>query len=573
MKEQITEIISDGLKALGAQDVSFTVEHPAELSHGDFSTNAALIAGKKLGTNPVEFALSLVEEIGKNQPKEIEKVEVAGPGFINFYISASYFSEHIGGILKAGEKYGRNASLKGKKIIVEYTDPNTFKEFHIGHLMSNTIGEALARIIEWNGAKVVRACYQSDVGLNIAKAIWGMTAHLKHKPEKSAPLSDKVAFLGKAYALGSQSYEESEDAKKEMDALNKVIFEKSDKKVNELYDWGKEVSLEHFEEIYKVLGTKFDYNFFESEVYKTGLKIVEEFLEKGIFEQSEGAVIFPGEKHGLHTRVFVNKFGLPTYEAKELGLNKIKFDKIDPDLSIIITGNEVNEYFRVLLKVMSLVYPAIAEKTVHLGHGMLRFAEGKMSSRKGNVVTGESLLGDVKNMVEEKIKDRPFDAKEKARVAEEVAVAAIKYTILRQSPGRDIIFDPEQSLSFEGDSGPYLQYSATRAGSVLRKAEEEKLSVSSHIEPSSEPQPWDSLQKMLIRFPEVMERAEKERAPQLLVTYLTELSGLFNSFYGAQKIADAKDPTSPYKLAVTQAFHIVLQNGLAAIGIASPASM
>ncbi len=545
-----------------------TLEHPEELSHGDYSCNIAMVLAKQVAQNPRELAEKIVAEINERKPKEVFKVEVAGPGFINFYLSPEFFILQNKEILKAGEKFGSNKNLKGEKTVVEYTDPNPFKEFHIGHLMSNTIGESIARITEVNGAKVKRACYQGDVGLHVAKAIWGI--------QKKSKGNIKNAYeLGQAYAMGAASYEENETAKGEIIEINKKIYSHDDKEVNKIYDFGRKISLKYFEEIYKVLGTKFNNYFFESKTGIFGKEIVEKNIGK-VFEKSEGAIIFKGENYGLHTRVFINKEGLPTYEAKELGLAKIKYDKTKYDKSIIITGNEVNEYFKVLLKAMSFIFPDLASKTLHISHGMLRLPEGKMSSRTGKVITAVSLLNDVKEKVFEKMDGRGMNKKEKEEIAEKVAVGALKYSILKQVNGKDIIFDFDKSISFEGDSGPYLQYSYARARSILRKSKEEKIY----------PVKWNSefnrvkkvvdicdLEKIIYRFPEVVARAGGEYSPHYIATYLIELASAFNTFYGQGKIVDKEDAESPYKVVLTESFSIVLKNGLNLLGIQAPERM
>ena len=569
---------------------SFSVEHPGDLSHGDFSTNVAMVLGKSAKINPRELAKKILTELNATKPAVIEKIEIAGPGFINFFLTNDFFLKSVSDVVKiekSGKIYGSNENFKGKKVLVEYTDPNPFKVFHIGHLMSNAIGESISRIIENSGAKVERANYQGDVGLHVAKAMWGILNLIKEKPADGAGITEQVEFIGRAYVLGAGKYEDDEKAKTEITDLNKKIFEKTDAKLNALYDWGRRVSLEHFEEIYAKLGTKFNHYFFESEIAESGVKIVEEFLEKGVFEKSDGAVVFKGENHGVHTRVFLNSQGLPTYEAKELGLNKKKYDLIKPDLSVIVTANEQSDYFKVLLKAISLIYPKIAEITKHVSHGMLRFASGKMGSRKGNVITGESLLNDVEEMVREKIAGRELSSEEKKKIAEQVSVGAIKYSILKQSSGSDIIYDFEKSISFEGDSGPYLQYSFVRAKSILAKAKVEGVvgaekngedggkggaggkggegeGISGEI---------SVLEKILYRFPEVVDRAGREFEPHLISTYLVELAGAFNSYYAKNQIVNKDDPGSSYRVLLTEAFSTVLKNGLNLLGIPLPAKM
>ena len=601
VREILEKAIKEALSGVGVKaDVSTMInfEHPKDISYGDYSTNIAMVMfgemAKALDTHsgdihwtlvktdsPKIFAQNLVEKINKNLPKEVSKVEVAGPGFINFYLSEEYFIKSVGEILKEKEKFGANKKLKGAKTVIEYTDPNPFKEFHIGHLMSNAIGESISRIVEANGAKVIRACYQGDVGLHVAKAVWAMT---KKTNTYSATMSGLIysprdAFeLGQAYAQGDSAYRNDEKAKNEIIEINKKIYSIDPKKeypalsVEGWYKNGRKKSLDYFEEIYKILGTKFDEYFFESKAGPFGKEIVEKNIGK-VFEKGDNnSIIFKGENYGLHTRVFINSEGIPTYEAKELGLSKIKYDKTKYDRSIIITGNEINEYFKVLLKAMSLIFPDLAAKTSHVSHGMLRLPEGKMSSRTGDVITAVSLLNDIEAKVAEKMTDREMTDSEKKKVAEEVAVGALKYSILRQVTGKDIIFDFDKSLSFEGDSGPYLQYSYARARSILRKAKEARIKGNMKMK-SGEKKEMTELEKMLYRFPEVVERAGSEYSPHYIATYLIELASSFNAFYAKNKIVDEKDIFSPYKVALTESFSIVLKNGLNLLGIQAPERM
>ncbi len=550
-------------------DPKIILEHPEDISHGDYSCNIAMVLAKQVAQNPKQLAEKIVAEILERKPTEIEKVEVAGPGFINFYLSDTYFINSIASVIKEGEEYGTNKKLKKEKTVVEFTDPNPFKEFHIGHLMSNAIGESISRIVEANGAKVVRACYQGDVGLHVAKTIWGVQKMIANLTNARKDFfggffgtGRDPQVWGKAYALGSTKYEEDESAKKEIIEINKKIYAGTDANINKIYKVGKKVSLGEFEKIYKVLGTHFNHYFFESETGTFGKELVERHIGD-IFQMSNGAVIFKGEDYGLHTRVFINSEGLPTYEAKELGLSKIKYDATKYDKSIVVTGNEINDYFKVLLKVMSFIFPDLAAKTSHVSHGMLRLPEGKMSSRTGKVITALSLITDTKEKVLEKMSDREMGETEKKHIAEKVAVAALKYSILKQVTGKDIIFDFDKSLSFEGDSGPYLQYSYARARSILRNAKK------SHINSvkSTGDREVTLLEKILYRYPEVVERAGDEYSPHYIATYLIEISSAFNSFYANNKIVDNEDVNSPYKVALTHAFSITLKNGLDLLGI------
>ncbi len=564
----LEKIIQEILSELGIENPSVIFDHPTELSHGDYSTNVAMAYAKELKKNPRELAEQIKEYIENQKPDTVGKIEIAGPGFINFYLTNQFFVQSLKDILHKDDTFGKNENLKNKKAIVEYTDPNPFKEFHIGHLMSNTIGETLSRIVEWNGAETKRACYQGDVGAHVAKTLYGILENkADFENEKDKSLVSKVHFLGASYAKGSSAYE---NHKQEIDTINRKVYDRSDEEINTVYDLGKQWSLEYFEEIYKKLGTQFDFYFFESKTGQFGKEVVMEFLKQGVFAESDGAVIFKGEDHGLHTRVFINSQGLPTYEAKELGLAKIKYETYPYDISIVVTGNEINDYFKVLLKVMSLVYPELAAKTKHISHGMLRLPTGKMSSRTGDVITAAKLIGEIEAKVLEKIDaSERGELADKGKLVEEVAVAALKYSVLKQSPGKDIIFDFEKSLSFEGDSGPYLQYAHARANSILEKAAKEG------IEPVLEHNMLEAgtVEKMLYRFPEVVEKAYAEYAPHHISSYLIELTRAFSSYYAETKIVDSGDHTSPYKVGLTKAFKTVLKNGLTILGIPAPEKM
>ncbi|MEX0930067.1 MAG: arginine--tRNA ligase, partial [Candidatus Paceibacterota bacterium] len=506
IKEALNTSIKDALAGLGieVEPSDIELEHPTELAHGDFASNVAMRFAQELDTNPRELAEKIQQSLdaARDDLGFVDKIEIAGPGFINFFLSRNFFTKSLDDIAAHGAAFGSSESLEGKRVMVEYTDPNLFKEFHVGHIMNNTLGEAIANLYESRGASVARANYQSDIGPPVAKAIWGMR-QLAHKmPPDDAPLYDKVRFLGDSYVTGSAAYEEG-SAKTEIDDINTAIYERSNDALNELYTWGRTVSLNHFEEIYKKLGTRFDYYFFESQVFEDGLKLVEEGKQKGVFEESEGAVVYHGEQDGLHTRVFVNARGLPTYETKELGLTKQKFETEAFDQSIVVTGNEQTSYFQVVMAALDKLRPEWVAKTKHIEHGMLRTPEGKMSSRKGNVIGGGTLIEDVEERAREKIAESERELDDPEKLATQEAVAAIKYAILRQTPGKNVVFDIDQSLSLEGDSGPYLQYTHTRCVSVLEKAEREGVT------PSIEKAPADpfELERVLYRFPEVVERA------------------------------------------------------------------
>ena len=571
MQAEIKNLIKDALKNLNIELRDISLEHPEDFKNGDYSTNVALAIAKSIERNPKELAEKIVAEIIRlNVDKKIEKIEIAGAGFINFYLSRKFFAGSVEEILNQGDNVGKNDLRSLEKIMVEYTDPNPFKPFHIGHLMTNAIGESVSRILEHSGATVARANYQGDIGLHVAKAIYGLLRNEKLQ-SKAGSHNLQASNIGRAYAEGAEAYENNLEAKKEIDEINKKIYERSDDKINEIYGWGFEVTMKAFENIYKILGTKFDFYFLESEMADLGVDIVNDNLGK-IFKESDGAIVFKAERYDpkLHTRVFITSTGLPTYETKELGLTEEKFKTYpEMDLSIVVTANEQADYMKVVAKAISLIYPEHESKMKHITHGMMRFASGKMGSRRGNVVTGEALLNDVRDSILEKMTDRDFENAEREKIASDVAVAAIKYSILKQGTGGDIIYDLEKSISFEGDSGPYLQYTYARANSVLEKAQQENILPDFTVVPKE----IFEVEKLLYKFNEVVLRSAKEYEPHYLANYLIEIARAFNSFYGNTIIVNQEDKTASYKVALTYAFSFVIKTGLHLLGIEAPKKM
>lgn len=552
MEERIRKAIGQALAGMGAGDISFAVERPSAAAHGDYATNVALAAAKALGRKPHEIADEiarfLIETLGKDIASH---VAVAGPGFVNITIAREAVTLAVAEADAQGAEWGKGDGNAGQRVLIEYSNPNAFKEMHIGHLVGTIIGEALARLIENSGAKIARATFGGDIGPNVAKALWGL---------QSKGISEPVTAqeIGEAYAAGSNAYETSLGAKAEIDVLNQAIYAGTDHALMELWRKGRDVSVEEFRRLWKLLGTHFDFEFFDSDTTEIGIRVVRDGLTRGIFEKSDGAIIYNGEKKGVHTMVFITSHDTPTYEAKDIGLAFLKEERWPSDKVIIISGGEQIGRFKTVLAALSEIAPRVAEKTVHVPTGFLKLLSGKMSSREGNVITAAGIIIDVVQKSSERNAD-PL-------VAEQVAVGAIKYMILRQAPGSDIIFDEEKSLSLEGDSGPYLQYALVRAKSVLAAAEGKGGAPA-----TGAPEAPYLLERIILHFPEVAARAARELAPNLLVNYLTELAGEWNSFYAQERIIGGD--YEAHKLMLARAFVATMTNGLTILGIPAPEKM
>jgi arginyl-tRNA synthetase len=591
MKEKLEQLIIDALTTLSLPVTKVEVNYPKELGRGDYMTNVAFSVPKKLAKesvlgkvsvpdvtsdaggvvwgSPKELAEIIAGKILETKPDYIQKIEVAGPGFINFYLSKTFFADTIEEILSKEDEWGSTTIHKGKKILVEHSSPNLFKPFHIGHVMNNAIGESITRLAKFSGAKVTAISYPSDVSLGIGKAVYVLLQDggLEKLREFKEPL-EALTYLGDCYVRGTKLHDEDPTAALEMRSITKDLYEKNeDSEGYKVYVEAKEINLTYFKSITKILGSVFDDFIYESEAGVAGGKIVRENTP-AIFKESEGAFIYEGEQDGLHTRVFINKDGYPTYEAKDIGLLSLKFKKFSPDLSIFITDHEQEEYFKVVIAAAGKIEPTWQEKTIHRLHGRMSFKGQKMSSRLGGVPLAQTLIDTLFEEVTER--SERLEKKDNEDTIRAIAIAALKFTILRAMAGKNINFDPETSLSFEGDSGPYAQYTAVRAGSILEKAEKENIKLSHKM-----PEGWttSNIERMFIHFPGIVERSIAEWAPHHIVSYLLALGQAFNSWYAETKIVDVDDTTSPYKLAITKAFRTTMQNGLFLLGIETPEKM
>ncbi|QQR64818.1 arginine--tRNA ligase [Candidatus Kaiserbacteria bacterium] len=558
MELVIREAIEVALKDLGIEEVNFGVEHPGDVAHGDYATNVAMVTAKKMGVSPRDIAERFRAALEGKIP-DVTSIEIAGPGFLNFTLSRDFFVEKIEAVNASPTTYGQNDILKGEEIIFEYTSPNLFKPLHIGNLVGNIVGESISRLMEYGGATLHRVNYPSDIGPTVAKGVWGLI-------QTKGDVHD-INAIGEAYRVGSTAYDDG-TGKEEIDAINRALYAGTDEALNALRAQGIATSRARLAELCEMLGTHFDAEFFESEVSEEGTRIVREKIGT-VFEESEGAVIFRGERYGLHTRVFLNSHGLPTYEAKDMG-NFARKQSLYPGWtrSYIVTGGEQREYFKVLIKALKEVFPESKEKVIeNIATGFLTLTTGKMSSRKGNVLTGEDLLAEVREEAYARAKESRAEHIEE--LTEQVAVGAIKYQILRQAVGGDIVFDKARALSLEGDSGPYLMYTHARLTSILEKAKHAGLTACTTHAPEV---PY-RVEKLIYQFEEVVRKAGQEKAPHFLVTYLTTLASEFNSFYAHEQIVDLNDPHAPYKIALAASIRSTLKNGLWLLGIKAPECM
>lgn len=553
--QEISQVIQKVVQNLFNQTIEVELSRTDE-QFGDYATNAALRLSKQLKVPPREVAQKIVDGI---QSDIIEKAEVAGPGFINISLTnAALWNLSVAPPSKP---------LEGKVILAEYSDPNPLKPLHAGHLYTTLVGDTISRLIENAGAKTIRLNYGGDVGLHVGKSIWAIIKQLGGEfPEKLAEVreKDRPAWLGKRYVEGTSAYEDDESAKQEIIIRNRQIYEihaENDhtSPLAQIYWTVRTWSYDYFQVLYNQLQVKpFDRYIPESEVTPLGVSTVTEQLEAGIFQKSGDAVIFDGDSYGLHTRVFINSEGIPTYEAKDVGLSLTKWKDYQFDQSIIITAVEQAQYMQVVLKAIEQFAPEPAQRTKHLTHGVVKLSGGiKMSSRKGNIVTALEILEAA----------RQAGAETGTNPSEETILAAVKYAFAKNRIGSDIAYDPKESIALEGNSGPYLQYAYARASSIIGKSSAPVTELQGSDLQTAE----RSLLRKVSEYNEVIQRATTELMPHHICTYLYELAQTFNRFYENSRVVG--DEREPVRIELVKLYTKTLKSGLELLGIHAPETM
>jgi len=555
MKLDLQDAVEVASKEVFGVDVQVVLTRPDE-QFGDYATNVALQLANKLKKNPREVAEALADYLRKKLETTVSDIAVAGPGFLNFRLQDS-------GLWQLAETPPAKR-LAGQKIVAEYSDPNPFKVLHAGHLYTSVVGDAVANLLEQAGAAVHRVNFGVDVGLHVGRSMWAIVGRLDGEhPEKlnDVPEDKRAEWMAEAYVQGTQEYEESQFAKQEIIKLNKRVYQlhtdnDHQSPFAQIYWTTRQWSYDYFDKFYDRIGSHFERYYPESTVSTIGLETVRGHIGQ-VFEESKGAIVFKGEKFGLHTRVFINSEGIPTYEAKDVGLIMQKWEDYHFDRSVVITGNEQLQYMEVVLKAVEQFAPALAQGTTHMTHGMVKMKGGvKMSSRKGNILRAVEVLDAAA------VANKTLTGNED----EQVVLAAVKYAFLKQRLGGDIIYDPEESVAIEGNSGPYIQYAHARARSILAKVKDQSTAHDGPLEADER-----SLLRKISEYPEVTQKATDELMPHHICTYLYELAQTFNRFYEKNRVLD--DPRQAIRLQLVSDYAKTLKNGLSLLSIDAPSKM
>jgi len=603
IKDQIIKVLQG---ITDAKEVN--LEFPGDGVFGDYTTNVAMavfadpkrklhVVKERAGKpsiadikNPREFAEIIVNSL-KSHPeisKIVEKIEVAGPGFINFWLKKDVLVNSLMQIESAKEKYGISDIGKRKTWGIEHTSPNPNKAMHLGHLRNNVTGMAIANIAEACGYKVTRDCIDNDRGIAIAKLMWGylkfakkdggkeadITYWFDHQDEWQTPKDLNLRpdrFVDQLYVKGTTDFESDKNIEEKVRKLV-VDWEAEDKITWALWKTVLGYSYQGQKMTLKRLGNKWDKVWHEHEHYRQGKKFVEEGLKKGIFKKlDDGAVVTELAKYKLPDTIVMKSDGTALYITQDLALTKLKMDTFKADKLFWVIGPEQSLAMQQVFAVCEQLGIGKIEDFVHLAYGYMSLkGQGKMSSRLGNVIYIDELLDLAKAKVKKIMDGSDFSQKELDKISEMVGVGAVKYSILRVGRLQDMAFDINESVSVEGNSGPYLQYTTARTNSVLRKAE---FPISNFQFPINLQLNNEELSvlRSLIKFQEVIQIAVKTYSPNLLCNFLYDLAQKYNNFYNTNRILDSDN--EEFRLALTFGVGQVLKNGLKLLGIASPERM
>jgi arginyl-tRNA synthetase len=589
LEQKIQNKIQEAFKNLYDLDIDLP---ELQATKKDFKGDITLVVFpyiKKLKKNPAEVAKKIGENL-KNNISEIKDFNVVG-GFLNLEIDEDYYKNFLKNI-KDNSQYGLNPiDTKRKSLMVEFSSPNTNKPLHLGHIRNNLLGHSISEIYKATGKPVIKTQIINDRGIHICKSMLAWQKFGDNEtPESSGLKGDKLA--GKYYVKFDSEYKKQikelqakglseEEAKKQAPILLEAQemlrkWEAKDPEVIELWKKMNGWVYNGFEETYKNLGIQFDKNYYESETYLLGKKIVEEGLKKGIFFQKEdGSVWVDLSQEGLDEKLLLRGDGTSVYITQDIGTAVKRFEEFDIDSHIYVVGNEQDYHFQVLFLILKKLGYKWADKLYHLSYGMVELPEGKMKSREGTVVDADDLMDEMTKTAREISKElgklEGYSEEEKERLYKIIGLGALKYFILKVDPKRTILFDPKKSIDFQGNTGPFIQYTYARIQSILRKGADKN-----NID-------WEKMQlnekekeilKQLALFPDIIQYAATQQNPGIIANYIYELVKLYNSFYQSIPILAAQNENEKnFRILLSKKVGETIKNGFKLLGIEVPERM
>ena len=570
---KIMELLTIKLKKLFSENINnifgadytekVDIQNSTKREFGDFQTNFAMVSSKLIGKNPREIASTLVDNFKENDI--IEKLEIAGPGFINIYLKNNFLNEELKKV--ENEKYDFSFLNTDKTIIIDYSSPNIAKRMHIGHLRSTIIGDSIKRTLQFLGFHTLADNHIGDWGTQFGKLIVAYKNWLNKKSYEEDPIGELeriyVQFSDEAKKNPALEDEAREELKK---------LQLGDEENQKLWKEFIDISLKEYNKIYDRLGVNFDYYYGESFYNNMMPAVLEELKEKGIACEDQGALVVFFENDKLPPAIVQKKDGSFLYTTSDLATMKFRKDELNVDEAVYLTDDRQQNHFKQVFEIGEMLGEPYNYKKTHVVFGIMRFGDGMIfSSRSGNIIRLVDLLDEAKTQVKKVIdeKNPNIPEEEKEKIAEIVGSGAIKYFDLSQNRTSDITFTWDKVLSFEGNTGPYLQYTYVRIMSIFRKLKEENINVENKdiiLENMNGVE--RELAVELLRFPQIVVKSYESYRPNIIADYLFDIAKLFNNFYNSSSILKEENKkVMDARILLAEKTAFILKEGLGLLGI------
>ncbi|XVE30548.1 arginine--tRNA ligase [Wukongibacter baidiensis] len=562
-KKEIADILNEKISELNLEEIQSMIEIPPNSDMGDFAFPCFKLA-KVFRKAPNLIAQDVVEAIGDNNL--FEKIDTAG-AYVNFTIDKMTFAKTvIEEIIEKGEMFGSSDLGQNKNVIVEFSSPNIAKPFHIGHIRTTVIGSAINNIFKFLGYNTIAINHLGDYGTQFGKLIVAINAWGDREVIKSNPIPELLKLYIK--------FHEEAENKPELEDEARMWFKKledSDEEATELWKWIRDVSLLEFNRVYDMLGIKFDSYAGESFYSDKMPAVLEEMRSKDILQKSQGAEIVDLEPYNMPPALITKKDGSTLYITRDIAAAIYRKNHYDFHKNIYVVGSQQNLHFKQWIKIIELMGHEWAKDCIHVPFGMISLEEGTMSTRKGRVVFLEDVLNKAVERTKEIIASKNPNLEDKERVAKEVGIGAVVFQELSNNRIKDYTFSWDRTLNFDGESGPYVQYTHARASSLIRKSE---LECTKDVDYKllSEKEVMDLI-RILNKFPEVIIDAGRKHEPAVVTRYIIDVAQAFNKFYHDYSILVEDKELQKARLALVHASKQTIKNGLKLIGVAAPERM
>ena len=561
MKNQIVNLLSQNIEVLTSEEISQLIEIPPKPEMGDFAFPCFRLA-KSYHKAPPMIAQDLKESIGDQA--FLSEIKVIG-GYLNFYVDKAQYAQQIIDKYNNATDYGCSDQGKDKTICIDYSSPNVAKNFHVGHLRTTIIGNSLYKIFSKLGYKVVRINHLGDWGTQFGKLIvaykkWGSREAVEEKG---------IEELMDIYVKFHEEAEKDDSLNDEARAWF-LKMEQGDEEALEIWQWFRDISLKEFMRVYNILGMEFDSFAGESFYRDKTADVIKRLTDDGLLKESQGAMIVPLDKYDMPPCIVAKKDGSSIYATRDLAAILYRKATYNFDRCLYVTGLEQKLHFAQVFKVIELMGNDYAKNLVHIPYGLVSLKSGKISSRKGNVIFAEDLLRESINKTTSIIEEKNPDIPDKEEVAKQVGIGAIIFNDLYNQRIKDVIFDWNKLLNFDGETGPYVQYTYARASSVLRKIGEvpDTIDYTLLTDEAS-----IGLLKEIERYPQVIKDAAERYEPSVIARYSIDLAHAFNKFYHECQI-NVEDETTKYtRTNVVKIARYIIKDALSLLGIQCPEQM